>query len=437
MIQIVLILFIAIGAALLFRIKLFSAFGIYFVFVLAGAVLPYLLYQIADFVPDNALLPFHRLPMNRAFALVMLGSGASIFTYLLTLRKSPSEQVEVRTTAGAKLMIRLAAGGIGAGLIYFGILVFLLGSITDALIVAQQRVRVENSLYNATLPFSFAAQIFPVFAWYLFLNNKRRSLGEVVIVAMAVALGLFVAFSSGGRSVMVLFVVALAWGRLIRLGIIGTTMAAIFGAVIIGTISAVFIRLRYDAQGYTAAEGQDLVELATTGLTFIDHTALAIDYAEFNGFTYGQSYLNAFTLIIPRDLWEDKPLQLSVLLREFFYGDTWGGAPPGLFGEAYIAGGTFGVLIAGLVFGRALGRLDMINAKANFGHSPFDNAFAAIMVPLVPYALIRGGIDIGAIRVGIPLAIAFALLWGGRSFYERRVGQSAAAHFSNSKRASA
>ena len=435
MIQIGLILLIAIGAALLFRIKLFSAFGIYFVFVLAGAVFPYLLYRMADFVPDNALLPFNRLPMDRAFSLVMLGCGASVLTYLLSFRKSASQKIEISVRAGAKVMVQLAVGGILAGMIYFAILVFLLGSIADALLVAQQRVRVENSLYNATLPFSFAAQIFPVFAWYLFLNNKRCSLAEVIVVAMAVALGLFVAFSSGGRSVMVLFVVALAWGQLIRLGIIGTAMAGVFGAVIIGTISAVFIRLRYDAQGYTAAEGQDLVELATTGLTFIDHTALAIDYTEFNGFTFGQSYLNAFTLIIPRDLWEDKPLQLSVLMREFFYGDTWGGAPPGLFGEAYIAGGTFGVLIAGLVFGRALGQLDVINAKARFGHSPFEKAFAAIMVPLVPYAIIRGGIDIGAIRVGIPLAIALAVLWGGRSFYERRVGQSAAARFRNSKKA--
>ncbi len=410
-IETIVICVLALGIVLLLRIKLFSALGITIAFFMVGAVIPYIMYRLGNFVPDNALLPFERLPIDRAFLLFCLGASATGIAYFLGRRPMHDTQAPTYRDNGASLMVALCFAAFVGAAIYFALVIFVSGSFSEALLVSQGRARVENSIYNLAEIFSFVAQVCPVFAWFLLLDRDDRTPSEIALVGAAVVLGAGLAFASGGRSIMVLFLLALAWGRLIRLNLVGTAVAGAIGALAIGILSAVFIGLRYDAQGFTGARGQSTLELATTGLTFVDHIALAIDYSDWNGLTYGQSYLNAFALVIPRDFWPDKPLQLSILMREFYYGDTLGGAPPGLYGEALISGGIVGIVLIGIAFGLAVAKLDNINVRAGNAGSPIDIAFAGLFVPMVPYALIRGGFDIGFIRVGIPLALSIAIVF--------------------------
>lgn len=415
MIELFLILSLSVVLVGLARVRLFSAMGIFAVYFLAGVVTPYLLYRIAGFRVDNTILPMERLPIDLAFGYMVLGLLGVIAAFTITRRLATAPDL-MPTLRNDRLLSFLSVGAILSGIIYFAIVVSVTGSLSEALFLAQRRARVESSLYNFALIFSFSAQVYGVFAFHLMAQRGNwRSLSGALVVG-AVVTALLIAFASGGRSITVLLLIAFSWDRLVRLKSAQVAAVATLGAIGIAGLSKAVLELRYAAQGSAKAGSLDFAEIATTGLAFVDHMGLAIDYAAARGHSYGESYVNALGLIIPRDLWPDKPLQISILFREFFFGDIAGGVPPGWFGEAYVAFGVLGVVIAGLVLGFLIGRLDNANDHIRHTDAPLIAAATGFLVPLVSYALVRGGFDIGAIRIGIPAFFCLTVFWADRFF---------------------
>jgi oligosaccharide repeat unit polymerase len=285
---------------------------------------------------------------------------------------------------------------------------------------AYSRLMLASSTANYASIFSWGGFVFSIFGYYFLPRNT--SVVTRLAVYSAIGLYAYQGLISGGRSVVVLFVVALAFKQLLRAK---AHKAILYGALMLGLISlvsATLINMRYAAQGAMALNDptQTFFVRATTGLMFLDHATLSVKYARDVGHDLGQLYLNCFSFLVPRELWPDKPLLLSTQMQRYRYGVTTGGVPPGYFGEAFIAFGVIGIAIMSTLLGLALGAVDKITKAALETDCRVRMAFASIIAPLLGYALIRGGVDIGVIRVGIPAFWCGVALFLARRFRGQR-----------------
>jgi len=283
------------------------------------------------------------------------------------------------------------------------ITIAIYGSLEAWVAASYTRVAIDNSFLNYLFPlatFSLVACI----ALYAVQRRLTLSRGTTCAIYAACVLQLLVALIAGGRSVLLfyLFSLLVAHGR-IRLPR-WVTLTAV--AVIAVTISGSMVFLRYQQQAADARftlNLRNVISASYTGLPYIDHFQLARDYVARNGHDFGGLYAKVLLLPVPRQLWADKPLQLSRRMREEYWGDSSGGIPPGYFGEAFIAFGWPGVIAASLVFGGLLRHLShRFPLRPSSG--PYIISIAAVTGYAIGFVLIRGGLDIGAYRVGLIVA---------------------------------
>lgn len=207
----------------------------------------------------------------------------------------------------------------------------------------------------------------------------------------------------GGRAVLILFFLSLLFKSILNHSPIKLAIVSIGNLLIIISISMVMLWARYTQQGAQIISNRSIqLSDSVTGLTFIDHIQLSMQYAEQTGFNFGRAYVDALLSFVPRTFYPDKSIPLAAQIRDYFYGDPNGGIPPGLFGEAYIMGGIFGVLIISILYGRLLLATSLLCTNAKKLNCPTRYATAGIMVPLIGFTLVRGGLDIGVLRVGLP-----------------------------------
>jgi oligosaccharide repeat unit polymerase len=286
---------------------------------------------------------------------------------------------------------------------YIGLMALRMGGLGNLIIRLYQRTSLNDSVANYLVLLSFASMVFSVFGFCFARGGRSTSAKLLSYVSVLVCL--VEMFMSGGRSNVILFVLALFYVSLTRMSLARFTIAAAIAAVLMAGTSYFMTNARFEAQHAAVLKDradESFISRATTGLQFIDRIAASIAYVEQRGHDFGETYVNVLLLPIPRDLWPDKPYQISNRLRQFLFGDLTGGEPPGLFGEGYIGFGTIGVVGAAMVLGWMIGRINSTTVVAKRTGCRAREACAGVLAPLIAYAVVRGGFDIAGLRVGVP-----------------------------------
>jgi oligosaccharide repeat unit polymerase len=380
-----------------------SARGIFITFLLAGSILPFSLDYLTGIQNPTLVYPLVSPDGIKAAFLCVLALSIVVYVSLF---------VEKRGIAAAKVKVygaNTSVAGIFSALsiffsvTYIGAMAIRLGGLTEMVVRLYQRVSLNDSVANTLTALYFASAAFAIFAFTFSRDCGSGKIRRFAIAAVAICVAQTLLL--GGRSLVVLLGIGLFYVTLVNMKLKRFVIAGIIAMSMIATVSYVMTNLRFEAQNarvLTERADESFISRATTGLTFMDHFAASIHYVQLRGHDYGQLYVNALLLPIPRDLWPGKPLQISVRFRDFLFGDTLGGAPPGLLGEGYIAFGTIGVILASIVMGWMIGRIDVTTVIASRSRCRMREAAAGILAPQVAYAIVRGGFDIGVLRVGIP-----------------------------------
>jgi oligosaccharide repeat unit polymerase len=286
--------------------------------------------------------------------------------------------------------------------------VYLYQGVQEWVRAAYARTVVESSALNFLFPVMIGVNVYCLVLQVLIKARQPPRWLRVLFLGGLVLQSIFLALS-GGRSILLLFLISLLIvrvKRITRAGFLGIlALAAAFVAA-----SGYIIYERYRAQGASAQfemSAASIVEASYTGLPFIDHIALSKIYAERRGNDYGEVYLNALVAFVPRAVWPEKPIQLSRRVREEFFGDTDGGVPPGLFGESVIAFDYFGLAMMALIFGLIVAKAE--NYAANAPNEDIGRLRTGVLSTLIGFILVRGGVDIGVYRVGL-IVVMYLLL---------------------------
>jgi len=197
-----------------------------------------------------------------------------------------------------------------------------------------------------------------------------RKFPRWIIFAQVVLYTVIIIFMGGRSQVIGLWIMLLlmylllshnsiSLRRISNLRIISTGTLVIVASVILLIVVRGF-RTSYDASdtGLGLTIFQNVVDalavLTTSILKEFDQlevfaTIVAIT-PEKLPFWYGQSYLDIFSLPIPRSLWADKPVPARLILGQLMRGiDV--GIPPTVIGEFYFNFGIFGIIFGMCLFG--------------------------------------------------------------------------------------
>jgi oligosaccharide repeat unit polymerase len=399
-----------------FRSRILNARGVFVAYMVSGALLPALV-----FVTEGRSLPTFVASFDNetiVYAIFLTFVFVVIALYLSTIferyRAEPPGLAIYRPEPGTAIVFAILS--LVGSLTYVVAMSNIFGGLSEFAIRAYQRVSFQSSTANAlTIPY-FLGYVFAVFAFTF--SRRPGSSGAKALSILAVVLAIMASLLSGGRSMVILCLFSIAYPYLVRMRPGKLVIVGAAGLVLIGLISYQMVNARYVSQNATILQDQPslgMLDLATTGLVFLDAVAAAVKYAHYYGYDFGQLYLNILGQPIPREIWSEKPLQISVRMRDFLFGDTLGGAPPGLIGESYIAFGLFGPLLIAPIYAWLMARVNRLATITAIARCPAAGAAAGILVPLIGFALIRGGFDIALIRIGIPAFWCLCAYWIARS----------------------
>lgn len=215
--------------------------------------------------------------------------------------------------------------------------------------------------------------LLPPIAGFIFARAKQFSVLQKSIVISVLSLTFFYAFAQGTRNVVGTYAIAMFGAyvlskpdlRLTRLLMVGVPMAGLLLFV-----STLMLELR--SSGGISSLGNNQRQYDTL---YIDHNMVNISNLT-NVFPDVVDYLGieipiqAIIKPIPRALWPSKPEGLSTSIEAAlgsFDGVTTLACT--FAGEAYMAFGLAGVLIAGLIFGAAAGRWNQVGQDRNSSFS--------------------------------------------------------------------
>ncbi len=275
------------------------------------------------------------------------------------------------------------------------------GGLTGFIRSNLERVPTENA-------FSSAIYVCAVFYCYLVCALlicsavRSRKLPKFHMLASAL---LF--WGQGGRVqfAAVLITFALVMIRYERLR---SFRAVLLAVPALAAMNAILI-FRLLLQGGAKSGNATTLGSTVDQLSMIGTYDLAIQYVHRFGNQWFL-YLDMILQLIPRAVYPSKPLQISKIFREVFFGDSLGGIPPGLWGEFYIIGGTVGVLILGTLFGMLLKFLDL-SIRTAAGRSAPMQTLVFSLVPVLGIFAPRGGFDNSIFRIAVILAsTAFLVL---------------------------
>ncbi len=216
---------------------------------------------------------------------------------------------------------------------------------------------------------SLLIYLLPPIAGFVFARAKQFSVMQKSFVVMVLGLTFFYAFASGTRNVLGTYVIAMFGSyvlskpdlKLKRLLIVGIPLAALLLFV-----STLMLELR-SAGGISSLANEN----RQYNTLYIDHNMVNISNLT-NVFPDVVDYLGleipyqSLIKPIPRALWSGKPEGLSMSIEAAlgsFDGVTTLACT--FVGEAYMAFGLVGVLVAGLFFGAAAGWWNQVGQRDN------------------------------------------------------------------------
>lgn len=407
-------------SALLLLHRIRSAKGIFFAYAWAGVFAPFIAFGVLRLETSQRLIyPLDSRLGWEAFILFCI-SVAIVAFFPIVKPKEKSSKNALPDAKSQEISNLFSVLSITLGLGYITLVTLIFGGFGAAMQAMQERIVIESSVANYGMILSWLSSVSCIFAYRYAVHRTS------ILLISAIALFVVESFIIGGRSLLILFGLALIYTDLLRMKFSKFVLTCCAMLVFIGGVSAIFIQARYEAQNaQILRRDPTFIEKATAGITFIDAIALGMDYAENEGYDYGESYKNAALIFVPRQLWPDKPLPLSHRVRYYSFGDALAGLPPALFGEGYIAFGPPGFLAAALLLGYLLALVDGYTVLTLRDRSPSREAIMGICAPMVAFALVRGGIDVAAYRISIPIAACF-LCWRLSVYYRRRILRRAA-----------
>lgn len=378
-----------------------NARGIFIAYSLLGIFIPFITALIVGHGERGQIVEINSADGFYALFLCSIGFFAAIFTSIYRERNDERRKIGAVFNGDASTAKIFSALSLMFSLGFALTLVYRFGRASEAIERLYQRTSLNDSVANASFILSFGGFVFSIFAMTFAREQKGNAIFYATISALAC---LVVSMASGGRTTVGLFFVAIFYTSFLKMKFRRAAIYLLSFSLLFIVVSYAIVNLRYEAQGSRNSIRAEagVAETAFTGLTYVDHVAASIEYAREKGRDNGALYINTLFLPIPRDYWKEKPLQISVEMRDFLYGDITGGNPPGIFGEAYIAFGAVGVLVAGMSLGWMLGVIDAATSVALRYDCRVRSAIVGIFAPLVAFVLVRGGVDIGAIRLGIP-----------------------------------
>lgn len=395
------LLFIVLLLPSISGLSLRNARGIFLLYFLVSIIIPYGYFVFESKIP-SFLSPFIEiynveyaiLLMIMVFSIVMISSISFKRNKITKVEKLPYSMKGIQVLSLLSFLFFC---------IYIMLSIIFAGSINDALVAAYSRARVNDSLANFRAVFIWGSVVFTVISSYFLFNGYVKSKKLKYLILLNILLTGLLTLMDGGRAVLLMYILSFFFGSLVNIKITRIIKFSLLFSIIISIISYVMIKVRYETQNAKIADdGKIPLSETINGLAYFDHFLISIQYAKDVGYNFGTVYLNAFMSFIPRDIYPDKAIPLSAEVRNYLYGDSTGGIPPGLFGEAYIAGGLIGLVLISVLYGRILHSTAVLTNKAVVSDCPIRMAIAGIMIPMIGFTLVRGGFDIGVIRVGIP-----------------------------------
>ena len=307
---------------------------IFFVYFTISVFVPYVTPREVDFFSDKFTRFLDVEISGMAFFVLCSSFTLVMISYYMTKVKSNRHKVVVIYSQDNSIAIKFAVISIAFSLIYILMSIMIFGSLSGAFINSYKRVQSESSISNLRSIFYWASTVASLLA-YFFLTKLRPNISGALTV-LSIFIGILLSLSNGGRSVFILYLVALAYPVAIH----ATkrkfvTYIMLFMAMVV-VVSPAMIYARYLMQGAEAINEFNFSDYALTGVRYIDHFIISILYTDYYGHDFGRLYINAALSYIPSGLWEGKPQLVSANLRYFLYGDYTGGVPPGLFGESFI-----------------------------------------------------------------------------------------------------
>jgi oligosaccharide repeat unit polymerase len=156
------------------------------------------------------------------------------------------------------------------------------------------------------------------------------------------------------------------------------------------------------------------IVLTTSGID-ASKTAHIIDYVDdTQDFKFGATLVQFATAVVPRQLWQDKPVNLDTFIGEKIYGTTWLGSsavPAGFFGEMYMNFWYAGIVVGALVLGMVIKWLN--NLLAGNRESLAFVLVYVVMLQQFGMSVLASGVSstiIGVLSAGVPLIIALYYL---------------------------
>jgi oligosaccharide repeat unit polymerase len=407
----------------IFRSNVINARGVFITYLIFGALIPALTFIIQR-ITDRSHVPHYNTEFysyfsiqTMAYAIFMIFLFATLSLYFARIfegtLQSKSAPYRYTTNGGVSLIFSMIS--IISSILYVAIMTYLYGSLSNFYTAMYERVRIQDSIVNLLSIIFFSSYIFSIFSIYFI--GSTSNLHQKIMSIFSVTLAIAVTFSTGGRSMVVLYLFAIAYRKITRMKVGSLAIFSGLFILIVSILSYVMLSLRFFYQGtinYRDDYAEGFSTTASVGLNFLDSVAGSIEFVKGVGHDFGQSYLNMLGQPIPRQIWEGKPLQLSIRMREYFAGDTTGGLPATLIGESYIAFGLLGPILAAVIFGWMLERTNRVCAIAIAWDCRARFAVAGIFVPLIGFVLVRSGFDTAFSRLLIPAFWCVVAYWIAR-----------------------
>lgn len=339
--------------------------------VFLGVILPILpfLQNEDSFSRDWPFLFFSK---PQTILVALLYYGAAIGTFLLLYRGKArplapgamTRQIDARTIWPWTLFL----GGVGLG--FFFLLLSSIGGIEGILAGASDRTRAFAGFQFVFIFMNVFTSILLV--WFLQLIRNPYYLSHWVLFAGCMAVAVLLLGLQGQKSTLYLLFAAMAVifnvrVRKFRIAEILTALALAFVALmlyqlfvleymVLGRLVSIEAGDRFWPSVYTFMNEQffgNFMQLQTLSV-LIEGMPNPLN------FQYGYTYWAGLLLLVPRAIFADKPLPstgiFTIAFWEFRWAEQGTTLPAGIFGEAYMNFGVFGMVAMGaaaaLVYGR-------------------------------------------------------------------------------------
>lgn len=256
-----------------------------------------------------------------------------------------------------------------------------------------------GDIYSLLYELNLLIYLLPPIAGFMFARARQFSALQLLFVILVLAITFFYAFAAGTRNVLGTYVIAMLGAYFLSKPDLNIKRALIVGVPLTALllfVSTLMLELR-SAGGIGSLANEE----RQFNTLYIDHNMVNISNLT-NVFPDAVDYLGleipyqSIIKPIPRALWPGKPEGLSMSIESAL------GSYDGVTtlactfaGEAYMAFGFTGVLIAGLLFGAAAGRWNQVGQDTNssFSQILYASGFlcAAMsmrsLLVMVPYML--------------------------------------------------